>query len=41
MSVLRLDKYLCDMQIGSRAEVKGLIKKKHIKVNDVIISIYF
>ncbi len=38
MSVLRLDKYLCDMQIGSRAEVKGLIKKKHIKVNEETVT---
>lgn len=38
MSVLRLDKYLCDMQIGSRAEVKGLIKKKRIKVNEETVT---
>ncbi len=38
MSVLRLDKYLCDMQIGSRAEVKGLIKKKHIKINEETVT---
>ncbi len=38
MSVLRLDKYLCDMQIGSRAEVKELIKKKRIKVNEETVT---
>lgn len=38
MSVLRLDKYLCDMQIGSRAEVKGLVKKKRIKVNEETVT---
>lgn len=38
MPVLRLDKYLCDMQIGSRAEVKELIKKKRIKVNEETVT---
>lgn len=33
MAKLRLDKYLADMQIGTRSEVKELIKKKHVKVN--------
>ena len=31
--LVRLDKYLADMNIGSRSEVKILIKKKKVKVN--------
>lgn len=37
MAKLRLDKYLADMQLGTRSEVKELIKKKHIKVNGTLI----
>lgn len=33
MAKLRLDKYLADMQLGTRSEVKELIKKRRIKVN--------
>lgn len=33
----RLDKYLADMSIGTRSEVKNYIKKGLIKVNDSII----
>lgn len=34
--MLRLDKYLADMGIGTRSEVKGIIKKKRVKVNGVL-----
>ncbi len=36
--MIRLDKYLCDMQIGSRKEIKELAKKGRIKVNDLIVK---
>lgn len=35
---MRLDKYLADMKVGTRTEVKEIIKKGHVKVNDVIIK---
>ncbi|PAB01667.1 pseudouridine synthase [Enterococcus canintestini] len=35
---MRLDKYLADMQIGSRKEVKGYIKKGLVQVNGAIIK---
>ena len=35
---LRIDKYLCDMGIGTRTEIKTYIKKKLITVNDVIVK---
>lgn len=35
---MRLDKYLADMSIGTRSEVKELIRKGHIKVNDEVIK---
>lgn len=31
---MRLDKFLCDMNLGTRKEVKEIIKKGQIKVND-------
>ena len=34
--LVRLDKYLADMNIGTRSEVKVLIKKKKVKVNGQI-----
>ncbi|ROR29342.1 16S rRNA pseudouridine516 synthase [Mobilisporobacter senegalensis] len=34
--IFRLDKYLCDMNIGTRSEVKGYIKKGRVTVNGVI-----
>lgn len=37
MSLIRLDKYLADMQIGTRSLVKEYIKKGRIKVNNNII----
>lgn len=35
---MRLDKYLSDMSVGTRSTVKELIKKGHIKVNDMVIK---
>ena len=35
---VRLDKYLADMNVGTRSEVKSLIKKKRVKVNGVIVN---
>lgn len=35
---MRLDKYLCDIGIGTRSEVKEIIKKNRIRVNDSIIK---
>lgn len=34
--LLRLDKFLCDMGLGTRSEVKSLIKKKKIVLNGEI-----
>lgn len=36
--MIRLDKYLCDLNIGSRSEIKEYIRKKLISVNGVIAS---
>lgn len=35
---VRLDKYLADMGIGTRSEVKNLIRKGRIKINDEIVK---
>lgn len=35
---LRLDKYLTEAGVGTRSEVKKLIKAKHITVNGVIVT---
>ena len=35
---MRLDKYLADMSLGTRSEVKKIISKGHIKVNDKIVK---
>lgn len=35
---MRLDKYLSDCCIGTRSEVKNLIKKSRVSVNDIIIT---
>lgn len=37
MSLLRIDKMLCDMQIGTRSEVKNYIKKKLVTVNGAVV----
>lgn len=36
--MLRLDKFLCDANIGSRSQVKALLKKKAVKVNGEIVD---
>jgi len=35
---LRLDKYLADMGIGTRSEIKLWIRKGRVKVNDVVVN---
>ena len=35
---MRLDKYLSDMNVGTRSSVKELIKKGRIKVNGIVIK---
>jgi len=35
---MRLDKFLCDMQIGSRSQVKDAIKKGTITVNSFVVK---
>lgn len=35
---IRLDKFLCDMNIGTRTEVKQYIKTKQVEVNDSIVT---
>ncbi|MDO5292464.1 MAG: pseudouridine synthase [bacterium] len=37
MKKLRLDKYLADMGVGTRSEVKIAIKRGHVKVNGEIV----
>ncbi|SET82349.1 16S rRNA pseudouridine516 synthase [Oceanobacillus limi] len=34
---MRLDKLLANMGYGSRKDVKGLLKKKHVSVNDLVV----
>ena len=36
LAIMRLDKYLADMQVGTRSEVKEIIRKGHVKVNGTI-----
>lgn len=38
MQLIRLDKYLADMKIGTRSEVKNYIKKGRISVNGDVIK---
>jgi len=35
---IRLDKYLADMSIGTRSEVKKLISKGHVKIDGVVVK---
>ena len=35
---MRLDKYLADMKIGTRSQVKEIIKKGHIKINNQVVK---
>lgn len=37
-TTVRLDKYLADMALGTRSEVKNLIKKGRVMVNDAIVT---
>lgn len=39
MAAIRLDKYLADMQLGTRSQVKEFIRKKRICVNDEVVSL--
>lgn len=34
--LVRLDKFLCDMELGTRSEVKNLLKKGFVTVNGVV-----
>ena len=36
--MIRIDKYLCDMSIGSRSEIKEYIRKKLITVDVVVVT---
>lgn len=36
--MIRIDKYLCDMLIGSRSEIKEYIRKKLITVDGVVVT---
>ena len=36
--MIRLDKYLADMGIGTRSEVKNIIRKKQVSVNGILVS---
>lgn len=36
--IIRIDKYLADMGVGTRSEIKTYIKKGRVAINDVIIK---
>ena len=36
--MIRLDKYLCEMSIGSRSQVKEYIKKGRVKVDNEVVK---
>lgn len=36
--MLRLDKYLADMQVGTRSEVKQMIRKGLVTVDGLIVK---
>ena len=36
--MIRLDKYLADMGIGTRSEVKNIIRKKQVSVKGILVS---
>lgn len=38
MALLRLDKYLCDMQIGTRSQIKEMVRKSRVQVNGTIVK---
>lgn len=35
---MRLDKYLCDMQLGTRSQVRDAVKKGLVTVNNIIVK---
>ena len=37
MAKIRLDKYLADMQIGTRSAVKECIRKGRVRVNEAVV----
>lgn len=38
MKEIRLDKYLADMGLGTRSQVKSLIQKGHVRVEEKIVK---
>jgi len=38
-TMIRLDKFLCDMEFGTRSEVKALIKKGLVSINNAICKV--
>lgn len=36
--MIRLDKYLCDMGVGTRSEVKSILKKGRVTVDSVVVK---
>lgn len=38
MAKIRLDKYLADMQIGTRSAVKEYIRKGRVRVNEAVVK---
>ena len=38
MAKIRLDKYLADMQIGTRSAVKEYIRKGRVHVNEAVVK---
>ncbi|MDO5331944.1 MAG: pseudouridine synthase [Bacillota bacterium] len=38
MSLTRLDKYLCDGNVGTRSKVKELLKAGRVRVNDTVVK---
>ena len=35
--MIRLDKYLCEMEVGTRSQVKDIIKKGQVSVNGKVV----
>ncbi|MDO5403596.1 MAG: pseudouridine synthase [Eubacteriales bacterium] len=38
MALLRLDKYLCDMQAGTRSQIKDIVRKGRVKINGLVVK---
>lgn len=36
--MIRLDKFLCEMEMGTRSQVKEMIKKGHVSINNEVIK---